>query len=298
MAAQVYRILTTGISHEGLSDVTEKILSIVKERFTAQQPQIGPLVVKVQGEWVELKEALTRMFCSPLTPEIQTNHNQRVESIVAFHYLLRNKLKAGTKPEVVKAAQEVKAVLANSGLWKCSPKSHQYTSSLIANMIQVFSTPRYRGLLETLGMVEEFEELVACNRQYGSLQTQRFEEKAGVTTPTIVEAHKRLLQNLNTLVSLIAANASIDPAAFSAAAEQIGSAVREANAVTRSGQTRRENAVAAEQAEQAAASGQGSAGAGGGLQHATFPPQGIPVTSITPETNPAGPPTGKEALAA
>jgi hypothetical protein len=75
-----------------VSDVTEKILSIINERFAAEQPQIGPLVVKVQNDWVGLKEALTRIFRSPLTPEIHTNHTRRVESVVAFHYLIRTKL--------------------------------------------------------------------------------------------------------------------------------------------------------------------------------------------------------------
>jgi hypothetical protein len=296
MTAQVSRILTTGISHEGLSDVTEKILFIVKERFTAEQPQIGPLVVKVQNEWVELKDALIRIFCSPLTPEIQTNHNQRVASIVAFHFLLRTKLKAGTKPEIVKAAQEVRAALVNSGLWKCAPTSHQYTSSLIANMIQVFSIPHYREMLVTLGMVEAFEELVACDSQYGTLQARRFEEKAGIITPPIVEARKRLLENLNALVLFIAANASIDPATFGAAAEQIDAMVREANAKTRSGKTRRDNAAEAEQA-QAAASGQGSASAGNAVQNTT-PQQGSSVASATPDTNPVGPPESKGASTA
>jgi hypothetical protein len=128
MTAHVNRILTTGLSHEGLSDVTEKILSIIKERFATEQPQIGPLVVKVQNDWIGLKEALTRIFRSPLTPRI-------------------------------------------------------------------------------------------------------------------VVARKRLLENLNALVLFIAANAPIDPAVYGAAAEQIGSAVREANAVTRSGKTRRDNAA-------------------------------------------------------
>jgi hypothetical protein len=321
MTAHVNRILTTGLSHEGLSDVTEKILSIIKERFAAEQPQIGPLVVKVQNDWVGLKEALTRIFRSPLTPEIQTNHTRRVESVVAFHYLLRIKLKASAKPGIAKAGQEVKAVLVNSGLWKCAPTSHQYTSSLIANMIQVFSVPRYREMLATLGMVEAFEELVACDRQYGALQTRRFEEKAGVTTPRIVVARKRLLENLNALVLFIAANASIDPAVYGAAAEQIGSAVRETNAVTRSGKTRRDNAATltslsdreseeasdreteevsdreteeasdreTEQVE-AAINGQGSTSAGGAAEHAAFTPQGNPVTGVTLETNPLAPP--------
>jgi hypothetical protein len=111
-------------------------------------------------------------------------------------------------------------------------------------------------------------------------------------------ARENLFQSITALFGVVAIGAKKDPATFGAAAEEIAAVVREANAVTRSGQTRRENAAAAEQAEQAAASGQGSAGAGGGSQHATLPPQGSPATSLTPETNPVGPPTGKGAATA
>jgi hypothetical protein len=114
----------------------------------------------------------------------------------------------------------------------------------------------------------------------------------------------RLIESINTLVSVVGMSAVTDPAGFGVAAGRIDIAVQLANAVTRSGKTRKANAAAstplsvyeteqAQEAEQAQAGGQGSSVAGGGSQHATFPPQGIPVTSVTPETNPVGPPTGK-----
>jgi hypothetical protein len=214
-----------------------------------------------------------------LTPVIKTRHGQRVESLVAWRYLLRTRQKENTKPEMAKAAQELKALLITSGLWRYKNPSQVFMSRFIASLIQLFSVPENRALLETLGMAEEFDALAGWERQYGALQTQRIEQQAGDATLRQKTARKRLLQSLNTLVSFIAVNAQIDPAAFGAAVEQIAMVVKAANAVTRSGKTRKANAAAStalsdQEAEQAAAGGQGSSVAGGGLQHATFPVQG------------------------
>jgi hypothetical protein len=290
MSTKLFKLLTSGISNAVLSDVSEKIQSIASERFAADQPQIGPLAVKVKADHTGLLQALTRLSCSEYTPAIRTKHGQRIGSLFAFRYLLRSKLNETVKPEIAAIAQQVKAVLVNSGLWRYKNLSHVQMSNFIASTIQVFSIPRYREMLVSLGMAETFDTMVAWEEQYGTLETQRVEEQVGDTTPLLIVARERLMQSLNALGTCVMANAQSDPATFAVAAEQIDAVVREANAVTRSGQTRRENAAAAEQA-QAAASGQGSAAGGGASQHATFPPQGTPVTGAILE--PAGQPAGK-----
>jgi hypothetical protein len=144
-------------------------------------------------------------------------------------------------------------------------------------------------LLVTLDMAEAFDAPAGWEQQYGALQTQRIEQQAGDATPRQKPARKRLLQSLNALVSFIAVNAQIDPAVFGAAAEQIAMVVKAANAVTRSGKTRRDNAAEAEQAE---------AHTGGQAQNAATPLQGTLVVSATPDTNPVSPPENKGASTA
>jgi hypothetical protein len=300
MLVQGTRFLTTAITYDVLSDAAEKVLSVVKERFAAENPQIGPLAVKVRNDHAGLLQATTRGDGSTFTPEIKARHGLRVESLVAWRYLLRTRQKENTKPEIAKAGRELKALLVKSGLWRITNLSHVHMSRFIASLIQLFSVPENRALLETLGMTEAFDVLVDWERQYGALQTQRIEERAGDTGPRLLPARNRLLQSLNALVAYIAVNAQIDADGFGAAAEQIAMVVKATNAVTRSGKTRRDNAAAStplsdresEQAE-AAVNGQGSTSAGGAAEHAAFTPQGNPVTGVTPETNPVDPLIGK-----
>jgi hypothetical protein len=284
MATQVIRILTTGISHDGLSDATQKILSIVSERFAAEQPQIGTLVLTVQNNYTGLQQAMSHSACSSFTPAIKTGHGHRVNSLVAFKLLLGNKLRQSMNPEIVAVAQTVKTVLVNGGLWNYTSLSYQHISALIANVIQELSAPQYRELLVTLGIADAFDALIAQQRQYVVFETQRIEEQAGDTTPRLYVARERLLQCLNTLVSFIIVSAQNDPAVYGAAAQEIDEVVRSANAVTRSGQTRKANAAEAKQAE---------AHNGGQAQNAAHPLQGSPATSVTPDTNPVGPPAKK-----
>jgi hypothetical protein len=282
MSTKVFKLLTSGISHAVLSDVSEKIQSIASERFAADQPQVGPLAVKVKADHTGLLQALTRLSCSEYTPAIRTKHGQRIGSLFAFRHLLRSKLSETVKPEI---AQQVKAVLVNSGLWRYKSLSHRQMSNFIASTIQVFSIPRYREMLVSLGMAEAFDAMVAWEEQYGALETQRVEEQVGDTTPLLGVAREQLMQSLNALATCVMVNAQSDPATFGAAAEEIAAVVREANAVTRSGKTRKANAAEAKQAE---------AHNGGQAQNAANPLQGSPATSVTP----VGPPTGKGASTA
>jgi hypothetical protein len=299
MFVQGTRILTTTISYDVLSDVAEKIISVVQERFAAENPQIDQLVVKVQNDHSGLLQAATRGDGSMFTPVIKTRHAQRIESLVAWRYILRTRQKENTKPEIVKAGQELKALLVKSGLWRMRNLSQVCVSRFIASLIQLFSVPENRALLEALSMAEAFETLVGWERQYGALQRQRIEERAGDTGPRLLPARNQLLQSLNALVACIRVYAQIEAAGFSAAAEQIATVVKAANAITRSGQTRRDNAVAStprsdrktEQAE-AAVTDQGSISAGNATPNAAFPLQGSLVNSVTVETNPVGSPTG------
>jgi hypothetical protein len=296
MSTKVFKLLTSGISHASLSDVSEKIQSIASERFAADQPQVGPLAVKVKADHTELLKALTRVSCSEYTPVIGTKHGQRIGSLIAFRHLLRSKLSETVKPEIAAIAQQVKAVLVNSGLWRYKNLSHLRMSNFIASMIQVFSIPHYREMLVSLGMAEAFDAMVAWEEQYGTLETQRVKEQVGDTTPLLIVAREQLMQSLNALATCVMVNAQSDPATFGVAAEEIATIVREANAVTRSGKTRKANAAASSQlgdrkTEQAAAHT-------GGQAQNTTPQQGTTVTSATPDTNPADPPENKGASTA
>jgi hypothetical protein len=298
MATKLFQLLKTGISHAGLSNVTQNILGIINEQFAGEHPLVGPVVGHVQRNFELLQQSMLRKSSSEYTPAVHNGHTWQIDALIGLKHQIRGKLKQNSKPEVVKAARELKAAMVNSGVWKYKNFSHQHMSSFTANVIKELSAPKNHDLLAALGLVEAFDELIAAHGQYKSLETQRIDEWADDTTPRLAVARVRLLESVNTLVSVVGLGAVTDPAGFGAAAERIDTAVQLANAVTRSGQTRRENAVAAEQAEQAAASGRGSAAAGGGSQHATFPPQGSPATSVAPETNPVGPPTGKGASTA
>jgi hypothetical protein len=297
MATKIFHLLTTGISHDSLASTAQSVLAIVKGRFAAEQPRVGPAVVQVEKEYAGYQQALSRKASSVYTPEIMQGHTLRVDTVIGFKYLIRNKLKQKAKPEVVAAAQEVKAALVNCGLWNYTNLCQRHISSSIANAILLLSIPKYREMLATLGMNEAFEELVALQQRYDTLKLQRYEEQAADTTLRVVVARERLFQSLNMLLSAVALGAKTDPSTFEAAAQQIDAVVREANAVTRSGQTRKANTAEAEQA-QAASSGQGSTGTGSESQHDALTRQASPVTSVTPETNPADPPTGKGASTA
>jgi hypothetical protein len=307
MAAQMFHLLTSTISHDGLSEVTQKILGIVKDQCAVDHPQIGPVVGKVGVDYGMLPQAMTRKSRSEYTEAITIGHRRRCNDLIALRYLLRSQQKQGLNPEAAKAAEEVKAALVNSGVWKSKNLSHQRMSSLIVNMIQVLSTPENRDKLTTMGATDAFNALIASHKKYEALEAQRVEEKTADTTVRIASARENLFQSMSALAAFITVSAKIDPA-FGVAAERIDTVVREANAVTRSGKTRRDNAVTStplcdreteqvsdresEQAE-AAVNGQGSTSAGGAVQHAAFPPQGNLVTGVTPETNPLAPPIGK-----
>jgi hypothetical protein len=300
MATKIFHLLTTGLSHDSLASTVQSVLAIAKGRFAAEQPLVGPAVVQVEKEYAGYQQALSRKAGSVYTPAIKQGHTQRVDMVIGFKYLIRNKLKQTVKPEVVAAAQEVKAALVNSGLWNHTSLCQRHISSFIANLIRELSDPRYREMLAALGMVEAFEELVASQQRYDALKLLRYEEQAADTTLRGVVARERLLQSLNMLLSAVALGAKTDPSTFEAAAQEIDEVVREANAVTRSGKTRRDNAAAsappcARETEQteAAVNGQGSTSAVGAVQHAAFTPQGNPVFGVTPETNPLAPPIGK-----
>jgi hypothetical protein len=156
-----------------MSYTAEKTSSVVKERFSENDPRIGMLAVKVQNDHSGLLQAATRGDGSTLTPVIKTRHGQRVESLVAWRYLLRTRQKENTKPEMAKAAQELKDLLITSGLWRYKNPLQAFMSRFIASLIRLFSIPKNRALLETLGMAEEFDALAGWERQYGALQTQR-----------------------------------------------------------------------------------------------------------------------------
>jgi hypothetical protein len=284
MAAQMFHLLTSTISHDGLSEVTQKILGIVKDQCAV--------------DYSMLLQAMTRKSRSEYTEAITIGHRRRCNDLIALRYLLRSQQKQGLNPEAAKAAEEVKAALVNSSVWKSKNLSHQRMSSLIVNMIQVLSTPENRDKLTTMGATDAFNALIASHKKYEALEAQRVEEKTADTTVRIASARENLFQSMSALAAFITVSAKIDPA-FGVAAERIDTVVREANAVTRSGKTRRDNAVTStplcdretEQAE-AAVSGQGSTSAVGAVQHAAFPPQENPVSGVTLETNPVGPPTG------
>jgi hypothetical protein len=234
------------------------------------------------------------------TVAINHGYTQSFNSLVALRYLLRLRLKQTDTPEVVKIAQEVKTALVMSGVWRYESLSHQHLSSFIANTIEVLSVPEIQDKLTALGATDAFNALVAGRQRCATLEAQRIDEQAADTTPRIKLARGRLLHSINTLLSVVELGAETDPVCFAVAAERLDEVVKAANAVTRSGKTRRDNAAAStplcdresEQAE-AAVNGQGSTSAGGAVQHAAFPPQGNPVTGVTPEKNPLAPPIGK-----
>jgi hypothetical protein len=287
MATKNVQFLMTAISHDGLSSVTQKILGITGGLFNADHPQVGPVFGRVQSNHAGLKLAMTRKSGSVYTVAINHGYTQSFNSLVALRYLLRLRLKQTDTPEVVKIAQEVKTALVMSGVWRYENLSHQHLSSFIANTIEVLSVPEIQDKLTALAAIDAFNALVAGRQRCAALEAQRIDEQSTDTTPLLKLARGKLLRSLNTLQSVVALGAETDPASFAVAAEQIDEVVREANAVTRSGQTRRDNAV----------NGQGSTSAGGAAEHAA-PSQGIPATSVTPETNPVGPPTGKGASTA
>jgi hypothetical protein len=289
MATKIVRLLITGISHAGLLDAAQKNLGVVRKLFAVDHPQVGPVAGQVQNDYSELQKAMSRKSCSEYTEDINVAHVRCFNDLIALRYLLRLQEKQGMNPEAARSAREVKGALVNSGLWKYTNLSHQAMSGFIVNSIAVLSLPENSGKLTTMGATDAFNALVASRKDCEALEAQRLEEQAGDTTQRIESARQNLFQSMNTLLGVVALGAKNDPAAFGAAAEQVDEVVREANAVTRSGQTRKANAAEAEQAE---------AHNGGQAQNAANPLQGSPATSVTPETNPVGPPAGKGASTA
>jgi hypothetical protein len=286
MAAQVFHLLTSDISHDAVSEVAQKILGIVKDQFVVDHPQIGPVVGKVEVDYSMLLQAMTRKSRSEYTEAITIGYSRCFNDLIALRYRLRSQQKQSLNPEAAKVAGEVKDALVNSGAWKYKNLSYQRMNSVIVKTITVLSLPENREKLTVLGVTDAFNALVAGRQRCEALEAQRVEEQTTDTTVRILSARENLFQSMSALAAFITVSAKIDPA-FGVAAERIETVVREANAVTRSGQTRRDNAV----------NGQGSTSAGGAAEHAA-PSQGIPATSVTPETNPVGPPTGKGASTA
>jgi hypothetical protein len=296
MSVQIFRLLTSDISHDRLSDTTQKILGITNEQFSGDHPQVGPVVSRVRIDYAGLKQAMTRKSGSVHTMAIKSGYAQSFNSLVALRYLLRLRSKQTDTPEVVKLSQEVKTALVMRGVWRYKNLSHQHISSLIDNSIEVLSVPEIREKLTALGAIDAFNTLVAGRQRCAALEAQRIDEQAADTTPQIRSARGRLLRSINTLLSVVALGAETDPAGFAIAAERNDEVVKAANAVTRSAKTRRENAEA--DLAEATKNGQGSASAGGAAQNATNPLHGNPVTGVTQATNPVGPPECKGASTA
>jgi hypothetical protein len=47
MAVRVFHLLTSDISHDSLSDTAQRILGVAENRFAADNPQVGSVVVQV-----------------------------------------------------------------------------------------------------------------------------------------------------------------------------------------------------------------------------------------------------------
>jgi hypothetical protein len=183
MASKLFHLLKTGISHAGLSNVTQNILGIINEQFAGEHPLVGPVKGHVQRTFDLLQQSMLRKSGSEYTPAVRNGHTWQVDALIGLKYQISGKLKQNSKPEVVKAATELKAAMVNSGAWKCRNFSHQHMSAFIANVIKELSAPKHRDLLTTLGLIEAFDELIAAHGQYKALETQRIDGWASDTTP-------------------------------------------------------------------------------------------------------------------